>query len=99
MAKLAKMPNQVIIDGFKGKIDFYVNMGIPCARRWPRSPGRRRAPAVEEQWAPFVWASQNWNSLTPEVQDAYKRMAAGTNLSGRDIFMKCYLASTIVHLD
>lgn len=98
MAKITKMPSLAIIDGFKGVVDFYIHDGIPCARRWPRSPGLRRAPAVEAQWPAWTWASKNWNSLTPYVQDAYKRMASGTNLSGRDIFQKSYITSEHIRI-
>lgn len=101
MAKLTALPALDIISGFKGTIDFYVNYqscdrevagnGIPCARRWPRSPGHRRAPAVEAQWLAFTWAAANWNSLSPEVQDAYKATAEETNLTARDLFTKSFI--------
>lgn len=101
MAKLTVLPHQAIIDGFKGKVDFYVNYqtrdpsvrgpGIPCARRWPRSPGRRRAPDVEAQWPAFSYAAAKWITLSQEIQDAYNEMASGTGLSGRDMFTRSYL--------
>ena len=103
MAKLKALPHLNIIDGFKGTIDFYVNYqtrdpelrgaGIPCARRWPRSPGHRRAPAVEEGWFSFTYASQSWNFLTPEIQQAYRDLSADTNMSGRDLYMKSFLGT------
>lgn len=99
MAKISKMPSQVIIDGFKGTVDFYVHCGQPCARMWPRSPGHRRAPAVEAGWAAFAWAASNWNSLSPEVQDAYRAMAAGTHMSGRDIFIKSFITTKNISLE
>lgn len=98
MAKLTALPHQDIIDGWKGKIDFYVWMGIPCARRWPVSPGSRRAPAVEAQWSTWTDASRLWNLLSPAVQDAYRAMAEGINWSGRDIQVKSYITSPIVFL-
>lgn len=98
MAKIGKLPGLRIISGFKGTLDFYIWKGIACVRRWPRSPGHRRAPAVEAQWSAFSEASKLWNDLSPEVQDAYKRMSAGTHISGRDVFVKSYLTPTIIHL-
>lgn len=98
MATLTKLPGQKIIDGYKGTIDFYVWMGIPCARSWPRSPGRDRAPAVEAQWPAFTWAAQNWPSIDQETRDAFNRMAAGTNMSGRDIFVKSYISGEHIRL-
>lgn len=91
MAKLTALPSQAIIDGLKGKIDFYLWKGIPCARRWPRSPGHHRAPAVEAQWPTFSYATKLWSYLSPEIQQAYIASAAGTNLSGRDLAIKAYM--------
>jgi hypothetical protein len=92
MAKLTNLPNQTIIDGFKGKVDYYLNMGIPCARKWPHSPGRNRSPAVQAQWERFAWASREWNNLSPTVQDSYNAMAANTATTGRDLFVKSVIS-------
>lgn len=92
MAKLLVMPEQDIISGLKGKIDFYLWKGIPVARKWPRSPGPRRAPAVEAQWPAFITASRLWNHMSPYLQQAYITTAAGTNLTGRDLAMKAYMS-------
>lgn len=92
MAKLKVLPAQAVIDGFKGKLDYYIHDGIPCVRRWPRSPGKRRAPAVEAQWAVWKYASQEWSNLSDVVQAAYREQAAGTPLSGRDLFTRSYLS-------
>ncbi|MBA7707308.1 hypothetical protein ES703_116178 [subsurface metagenome] len=91
MAKLTALPSLAIIDGFKGKLDFYVHDGVPCVRRWPRSPGRRRAPAVEAQWQAFAYATAHWNSLSPYVQDAYRATAAEMTMTGRDLFIKAFI--------
>jgi hypothetical protein len=99
MAKIKKLPGLAIINGFKGTLDFYVWKGIACVRSWPRSPGHERAPAVEAQWPAFSEATKLWQLLSPEVQDAYKAMAAGTHLTGRDLSVKCYLTNlSIVRL-
>jgi len=92
VARLDVLPSEAIIDGLKGILDYYVHKGIPCVRSWPRSPGHRRAPAVEAQWAAFSWAAANWNSLTPEVQAAYTQTAQGSSLTGRDLFMKSFIS-------
>lgn len=92
MVKLANMPAQAIISGFKGSVDFYYWMGIPVARSWPRSPGPHRAPGVEEQWSAFTIAAQGWSTLTPEVQQTYIAIAQNSGLSGRDMFTRAYLS-------
>ncbi len=99
MAKIQALPGQEVISGFKGVIDYYVWKGIACVRRWPRSPGHRRAPAVMAQWSAFSESSKLWTQLSPEVQEAYKRMSAGTHWSGRDVFTKSYLSPLIIHLE
>ncbi|GAI00329.1 unnamed protein product [marine sediment metagenome] len=101
MSKLGALPALAIIDGFKGVIDYYVHhqtcpaetgeVGTPCARSWPRSPGHKRAPTVQATWPAFTWAASNWNSLSPEVQDAYRKTAQGTNLTARDLFTKAFI--------
>ncbi|MBA7637556.1 hypothetical protein ES703_45201 [subsurface metagenome] len=92
MAKLTALPHQAVIDGFKGKIDMYLWKGIAVARKWPRSPGHKRAPAVEAQWPAWTISSRLWNDLDAELRNAYIETAAGTNLSGRDLAQKAYLS-------
>jgi len=91
MARLLAMPEEAIIDGFKGSIDFYYNMGIPCVRAWPKSPGKARSPGVQAGWPSFTIAAQEWKNLSPAVQDAYNTLASGSGLSGRDMQVRAYL--------
>jgi len=93
MAKLTVLPELAIIDGFKGKIYIYLHDGVPCARRWPRSPGKRRAAAVEAQWLAFAYAAASWNFLSDEIQQAYRDTAADTRMSGRDLYLKSFLGT------
>lgn len=92
MAKITEMVAQKVIDGFKGVIDFYLYMGVACARKWPRKVGPERTQAVINQWQYFTYVSANWNSLPQEIQDAYNEMASGSGLSGRDLFTRSYLS-------
>jgi len=92
MAVIPAMPSEAIISGFKGTIDYYLHWGIACVRKWPRSPGHFRAPAVEAGWLAFTEASRLWIILSPEIQRAFEEMASGSGLSGRDMFERCYLS-------
>lgn len=92
MVKLKALPSQAIIDGFKGTADFYINMGIPCARAWPRSPGHRRTPSVEAQWIPFSYIQTLASILPAEIIDWYKEMAAGTPYTWKDYLTRAYIA-------
>ena len=91
LAVLTALPEQAIIDGFKGVVDFYVHRGIICARKWPKSPGHERSPAVQAQWSNFVNSTRIWKTLSPEIQDAYRQLASGTTLSGYEWFMRGYI--------
>lgn len=91
MTKLTALPEQAVISGFKGVVDFYLWKGIPVARKWPRSPEGPRTAAVQAQWPAFIAAARLWMLLSPEIQSAYRTMTAGGSLSGRDIFTRAYL--------
>ncbi|GAI33827.1 unnamed protein product [marine sediment metagenome] len=92
MAKLEVLPEQAIIDSFKGTIDFYLWMGIPCARKWPFIPPYVRSPQELATHDAFAWAAANWKSLSPEVVSAYNETAQGSSLSGRDLFVKSFIS-------
>lgn len=91
MARLTALPEEAIISGFKGTLDYYVWKGLPVVRAWPSSPGKRRSASVEAQWPVFADAMRLWTSLSSEVQDAYRAMATGSTMSGRDMFSKTYI--------
>jgi len=91
MAVLNAMPEMDIISGYRGIVDFYVCRGIPCARRWPRKKLHPPTPAEAIHWPVFSDAVKEWNSLSQEVRDAYKAMASGSTLSGRDMMVKMYI--------
>ena len=91
MAKLAALPELDIINGFRGTLDYYVYMGIPCCRAWPVRRSLPFTPQEQAQWPIFADATRLWNTLSPEVQAAYKAMASGSTLSGRDMMIKMYI--------
>jgi len=92
MAKVTALPAKGIISGFKGALDFYLHDGQVCVRRWPKSPGKKRSVAVEAQWTSFTYASQLWNTLTPELQNSFRPISSGTGLSARDMAMRAYMS-------
>lgn len=91
MGIIKVMPHEAIISGFRGKLDFYYYMGVSCFRKWPKSPGKKRAPAVMAGWAPFANAVHLWDQLSPYVRRQYEIMAGDSGLSARDMFMRSYL--------
>lgn len=84
MVRLTGVPPRGIVLGLKGAVDFYSWKGIPIARRWPRSPGKRRAPAVEEQWADFKAVTQGFKTIDSTVIPALASMVSGTQLVTKD---------------
>ena len=92
MAKITEMLGEKVISGFKEKLDFYYYMGVACVRKWPKSPSKLRSAPVMATWGAFSYASKEWSNLSPEVQRTYEEMATGSALSGRDMFMRGYLA-------
>ena len=93
MAKLVALPEQAIINGFKGTLDYYVWMGIPCCRSWPRARTVPITPQEKAQWQTFTDASQLWNTLDQATKNAYNKMASGSTMSGRDVMVKLYINS------
>lgn len=93
------MPGQKIINGFKGTLDYYVYMSLNCVRSWPSSPGHDRAPAVQAGWPAFTWSVKNWPNLSLVVKQAYEQLAQGTNMTGRDVFMKSYMKGDTLYLE
>jgi hypothetical protein len=91
MAKLAVLPDQDIISGFKGTLDFYVFLGIPCARSWPQPPKLPRTAKVQEQWPIFTTASTAWLATDDESRAAMLKMTSGSTMSGRDLATKLYI--------
>lgn len=79
------------ISGMRGVVDYYVHMGMPCARSWPRSPGKHRAPAVEAQWPIFTYAAKTWGTLSPLVKESWNQMSVSTNMTGKDLFTKAFI--------
>lgn len=98
MAIIKHMVGLKVISGFRGVIDFYVYMGQPCARKWPKSPGKIRSAAVMEQWVAWRYITQVWNQIDPAIQDAYRDTAQNTNLTGRDLFSKNFISASYLKL-
>ncbi len=91
MARLRVLPHQDIIDGFKGKIDFYIWKGIPCARKWP--VWRPRAPTPEEKanQDDFTRINQAAIGMPVEFIDAYRTLAQGTPFTWKDLMVRSFM--------
>lgn len=91
MAKPDKMPQQTIIDGFKGLIDFYYWKGIAVARRWPRYYARTPTPAEATNQADFAYINKLYSTLPAIIIDALQDHATGTTQVPKDYLVRAYL--------
>ena len=91
MARLTALPEQAIIDKLKGVIDFYLWKGIPCARKWPYYRKREPTPLEKANQDAFAYCNAIAPFLPEYVKDQYKRMAQGTPLTWRDLWVRAYM--------
>lgn len=90
MAKLDVMPEQWIIDYYKGTIDFYEWNGIPCCRKWPVHRPRIRSEAELTNQQEFARATHLWNLLPAFIRAQHYRVAAHYRCTPRDIFIRIW---------
>jgi hypothetical protein len=95
LAKIAQMPAQDVIDGYRGVLDFYTWCDLNIVRKWPKTPGRNRSAAVVAAQVPFTYINKLASTLSPSVIDAYKEMALGTGLTWKDYLCRLYINATI----
>lgn len=95
MAKIGALPATAIIDAFRGKLDFYKWCDLTIVRKWPRSPGRKRNPAVVAAQGPFIYINKLAGSLNEEVINSYKVIATKGGLSWKDYLTRWYINGTI----
>ncbi len=94
MAKISVLPDRATIDMLKGTIDYYAYLGIPCVRKWPVLHITRRTAAVRAMWPFFRYINQIASSLPHYIQDQWKAMARGTDLTWKDMLNRAYLGHT-----
>ena len=91
MATLDVAPTQAIIDGFKGKLDFYQWKGIWCVRKWPVYKPRQPHEVENLNQQSFAYINKLWGTIPPAIQDLYRAMAVGTPFTGKDLYVKAYM--------
>lgn len=94
MAKLAQMPNQGVIDGFRGVLDFYLWCNLVIVRAWPRSPGSNRSRPVTARANRFGYAASQVRAISPELQAAYANQAQGSPYTWKDFLHRYYTSGT-----
>ena len=92
MVKLSSLPDQKVIDGWKGTVDFYLWMGIACARKWPHYPHREPYPDELANQQAFAYINQQASQLPQYIIDEAKRMATGTDFTWKDLIVRAYMS-------
>ncbi|MBA7710745.1 hypothetical protein ES703_119691 [subsurface metagenome] len=92
MAILTAMPDEHIIAGFHGVIDFFYWKGIPLCKKWPRPPTGPRAPSVAIRYEPFAYIMKVSKELPPYLRQNYEAMAQGTGLRWQDYLVRSYMS-------
>ena len=87
MAKLEK-PDPMLIGKLGKDLDFYYYLGIPCVRIMPQRMRQPGTPAQVETWNAFRQSLSGYADLEQEDRQAFKRLAAGSHMSGRDFYQK-----------
>lgn len=84
MAKLNRMPDMATIIASRGRVDYYLWMGIPVARSWPRKSSQPLTARVEASTLRFNWAAKTTSAIDPWVVEAYKAFTKGTGVTWVD---------------
>jgi len=92
VAKIGALPGKNIVDAFRGKLDYYTWCDLKIVRKWPRAPGRSRAPAVVATQGPFAYINKLASTLGALVIEPYVDEAMGTGLTWKDYLNRDYIS-------
>jgi hypothetical protein len=90
MAKV-KDCNLALIDKLGPDVDFYYWKNILCVRMMPKKVRQPGTPDQKDTWRALRYANDEYNLLGQNERDAYKYLAAPSQMSGRDLFIKMVL--------
>jgi hypothetical protein len=95
MAKLASMPSMAVIDGLRGRLDFYQWCNLVICRSWPQQHIVTRAPGVQEAQRSFTYVNQASTELPANVVESWQWLANQSNMTWRDWLNRAYLGGTL----
>ncbi len=94
MVKLASPTSKDTIDMLAGVIDFYDYLGIHCARKWPVKKVKEPTLAEKVHHPAFTYINKLAGHLPLKIIDQWRAMAAGTNLTWKDLLVRAYTGHT-----
>ena len=83
--------NLALIDRLGPELDFYYWKGILCCRMMPRKVKQPGTPEQRKTWECLQYANDEYNSLGQQARDCFIRLAAPSQMTGRDLFIKSIL--------
>ncbi len=90
MARLDRLPETAIIDGFRGVLDFYVDNGVPVVRSWPKK-GRPGADTGSIAYQGRFARVNRWKPLiTDPLKVAFDRYRTGGDFLWGDVMVSSY---------
>jgi len=86
VAKLLHMPDSATIMASRRRVDYYLWMGIPVARSWPRKSTQPRTAGEIASSEAFKAAAVMTGAVGSNVRDAYKVGMVGHGVTWVDRF-------------
>lgn len=83
---MEQMPDRATIVAMRGRVDFYLWMGIPVARAWPRKSTQPRTAGEIASSEKFTTYVKMTGMLAPSVIQAYRDYVGGTGVTWVDMF-------------
>lgn len=90
MAVLERLPEQSIIDGLRGALDFYVYRGIPCVRSWPRNKHAGFTPGALINQPRLARSARLKPFLSASLAVASERYRLGSPFTNGDVHTAAY---------
>lgn len=91
MAKLDKLPQKQIIDGYKGIIDFYLWKGIPIARKWPVFRPYQFSQAQLANQQAFSYINKLWSSIDLLIKTQLTYFLRNATITAKDLYVRGYM--------
>jgi len=84
-----------VIDGLRGKLDYYNWCGLCIVRSWPRMHIKERAPGVVTAQQVFAYAHHTASTLPANVVETWQELASKSNLTWKDWLARAYVGGTL----